>query len=1068
MKMLLETGHFDGFVNSNTPTPELQPEFNVDLYPYQKKLNVGVELADALVERGFGEHSALVGSSETISYQQLCDLSNQIARVLSEDFGIVSGNRVMIRSRNCPMMVACFLAILKVGAVAFNTIALMRAKELSILVDKAKVDLVLCQKGLEEELNLLDRDMRPNLKIAEFSATIDGTATVNAKAACKSTKYEAVKTSQNDIALLASTSGTTGKPKITMHRHRDILAIADGFARQVLKIVPDDICIGTPPLAFTFGLGGLAVFPLRFGATAVLLEQTSPTNLAGFIGQYGATVCFSAPTAYKVILSEETNDKLLKTLRCAVSAGENLPQPVLEGWQNRINVPIINAMGSTEALHTFISTRLEDFKSGSSGLRPIEGYEVEIFDDDMKPAGIEKPGWLGFRGPTGCRYMDDDRQAEYVKNGWNITGDFFRKDRNGKLHFVSRADDMIISSGYNIAAAEVEEALLSHPYVRECAVVGVPDSDRGSIVRAHVVLNDKDSKLENLVETLQEHVKSAISPYKYPRSIIFGDSLPKTETGKLKRHMLRKAEIIKGDCATEKDSLIGDIASDPTIGAGNFLFRVHELAANNERTAVTHVDFDGQAWGFSLNDLVAKANHISSCYWHLGIRAKSIVALYLEDGISYYLHYLALTKIGAIPAFLNGGVTPEIASKYLSKIKPELLVSEGERLDEILTYSGNFKCPTTDIVEVEKQPFSLPCEAYEHSDDDTVLISHTSGTTGLPKAVSFSQKSIIYGVKKQLGKKLGNAMLSAAPVSHAAAVTMLMSNIMRMNHLIIVSDKSPEGIAAAIETFEPSIMFAFPSVYVDLCRIDIDPKRLASINIWMSTADACHEPHVRKMLQYGHRYEDGKRVDGALFIDNLGSSEFAFGIFRNIHTLKTNNYNRCVGKPFSWIEVALFDEQDKKITDYGVVGRLGVKSPSVTSGYWDNQEATADAILDGYWLTGDLIYKGENGLYYHVDRTSDSMQLDGKTYYSCQLEESFLKNIPAIFDCTVVQGEPKGTLKVEVEVKEGLSFADIEQRISEFSKENNLPEISEIKLVSPGSNEGVTGKKLKRVIRETA
>lgn len=1066
--MLLETGHIDEFVNNNLPVTELQPEFKIDLYPYQKKLNVGVELVDALVERGFGEHPALIGSNGTLTYQKLRDLSNQIARVLSEDFGVMPGNRVMIRSRNCPMMVACFLAILKVGAVAFNTIALMRAGELSILIDRAKVDLVLCQKGLDEELSLLDRNTRPDLKIAEFSAIIDDKATVNAKAIFKSTKYEAAKTSQNDIALLASTSGTTGKPKITMHRHRDILAIADGFARQVLKITPGDVCIGTPPLAFTFGLGGLAVFPLRFGAAAVLLEQTSPFNLAEFIGQYDATVCFSAPTAYKVMLSEEVNCKLLKTLRCAVSAGENLPQPVLEHWQDRIGVPIINAMGSTEALHTFISTRLEDFQSGSVGLWPIEGYEVEVFDDGMKPVGIGKPGWLGFRGPTGCRYMDDDRQAEYVKNGWNITGDFFRKDQDGKLHFVSRADDMIISSGYNIAAAEVEEALLSHPSVRECAVVGIPDPDRGSIVRAHVVLADKNSKAPSLVEALQEHVKSTISPYKYPRSIIFVDSLPKTETGKLKRHMLRKAENTNGDSAEDKDSLISEIANDPTIGAGNFLFRVHELAVDNERTAVTHIDIEGQAWAFSLNDLVAKANHIASCYWHLGIRAKSIVALYLDDSISYYLHYLALTKIGAIPAFLNGGVLPEIASKYLSKIKPELLVSEGERLGEILTYNANFECPTTDIVEVEKQPFSLPCETYDHLDDDTVLISHTSGTTGLPKAVSFSQKSIIYGVKKQLGKKLGNAMLSAAPISHAAAITMLMSNIMRMNHLIVASDKSPEGIAAAIETFEPSIMFAFPSIYVDLCRIDIDPERLASINIWMSTADACHEPHVRKMLQYGHRYEDGKRVNGALFIDNLGSSEFAFGIFRNIHTLKTNNYNRCVGKPFSWIEVALFDEQDKKITDYGVVGRLGVKSPSVTSGYWENQEATADAILDGYWLTGDLIYKGENGLYYHVDRTSDSMLLGGKTYYSCQLEEAFLKNIPEIFDCTVVQGEPEGTLKVEAEIKQGMSFPDVAQRISDYSKQNNLPQISEIKQVSPGSNEGVTGKKLKRVIRETA
>lgn len=531
--------HSDEFINKNLPLSDFLPEFMSEKYPYQQELNAGVELVDVLVDRGFGEHSALTGSNGTLSYGQLRDLSNQIAGVLSDDFGIVPGNRVMIRSRNCPMMVACFLAVLKVGAVAFNTIALMRARELGYLIDKAEVDLILCQKGLRDELDRLDHKTRSDLKIAEFSSDIGDAAPVNARAALKAPEFSAVKTSQFDIALLASTSGTTGKPKITMHRHRDILAIADGFARQVLKLVPDDICIGTPPLAFTFGLGGLAVFPLRFGATAVLLEQTSPTSLSQYINQYGATVCFSAPTAYKVMLSEEGIGDRLKTLRCAVSAGENLPQPVRDSWNELVGVPIINAMGSTEALHAFIATRLDDGTSGPVGLRPVDGYDVELFDDEMKPVGVEKPGWLGFRGPTGCRYLSDDRQSDYVKNGWNITGDVFCRDRDGNFHFVSRADDMIISSGYNIAAAEVEEALLSHPHVRECAVVGVPDPDRGSIVQAHVVLGDTDGAQSDMIEILQDHVKSTITPYKYPRSIIFADTLPKTETGKLKRHLLR-------------------------------------------------------------------------------------------------------------------------------------------------------------------------------------------------------------------------------------------------------------------------------------------------------------------------------------------------------------------------------------------------------------------------------------------------------------------------------------------------------------------------------------------------
>lgn len=1067
--MFVETGHKDEFANNKLPTTEALPKFKTDLYPYQKKLNAGVELVDALVERGFGDHTALIGANGSLSYRQLSELSNKIAQVLTEDFGIVPGNRVMIRSKNCPMMVACFLAVLKAGAIAFNTISQMRANELNILIDKAKVDLVLCQKGLGEELDRLNGKIAPELKIAEFSTCDDDDAEINNLAASKSTDFDVVTTSQHDIALLASTSGTTGKPKITMHCHRDILAIADGFARQRIKLVPGDICIGTPPLAFTFGLGGLAVFPLRFAATAVLLEQTSPSNLPELIDRYGATVCFSAPTAYKTMLSQKSNFELLKTLRCAVSAGENLPHPVLESWQDNIGVPIINGMGSTEALHTFLATTLDDFKSGPVGLRPVEGYEVELFDDEMKAVGIEEPGWLGFRGPTGCRYLDDPRQSDYVKNGWNLTGDFFRKDKDGRLHFVSRGDDMIISSGYNIAAAEVEEALLSHPYVRECAVIGVPDPDRGHIVQAHVVLADRDGGEKGLVETLQNHVKQTISPYKYPRSVKFVDSLPKTETGKLKRHMLRHgSKNTRGNYAMDKEALISSMAKDPSIGAGNFLFRVDELADETDKKALTYIDFDGQPHEFTRRDLVNKTTHIASCYWHMGIRPKSIVALYLDDGISYYFHYLALTRIGAIPAFVNGGLLPEIASKYLSNIKADLLVSEGERLDKILAFSTEIDGRIESRLAVEEQPFTEACDIYDHKAEDTVLISHTSGTTGLPKAVSFSHESIIYGVKKQLERQLGDTVLSAAPHSHAAAITMLMSNILRMNHLVLISDKSPDSVVTAIETFKPSMMFAFPSIYVDLCRCDIEPQRLASINIWMSTADACHEPHVRQIVQYGHRIENGERVNGALFIDNLGSSEFAFGIFRNIHTIETNNFDRCIGKPFSWIKVALFDEEGEEITECGQVGRLGVKSPSVTSGYWGNREATESAILNGYWLTGDLVYRGENGLYYHVDRTSDAMLLNGKTYYSCQLEESYLKNIPEIFDCTVVQGNTEGTLKIQVELRENASLEQVTDRIFNYSIENSLPEISEIKQVHPGSNEGVTGKKLKRIIRETA
>jgi 2-aminobenzoate-CoA ligase len=351
--------------------------------------------------------------------------------------------------------------------------------------------------------------------------------------------YDAVDTGRDDVALLGFTSGTTGEPKATMHFHRDLLAIADGYAREVLGVTPDDVFVGSPPLAFTFGLGGLAIFPLRFGATATLLETASPANMINIIETYKATICFTAPTAYRAMMSAMDKGADLSSLRLAVSAGETLPAPVFEEWTRRTGKPILDGIGSTEMLHIFITNRLDDAVPGATG-RPVAGYEAKIVDEDMNEVPDGTVGKLAVRGPTGCRYLADDRQRGYVRDGWNLTGDAFSRDADGRFHFAARTDDMIVSSGYNIAGPEVEAALLSHADVAECAVIGVIDEERGQIVEAHVVLRPGIVGDTDCVVRLQTHVKAVIAPYKYPRSVRFTEALPKTSTGKIQRFRLRE------------------------------------------------------------------------------------------------------------------------------------------------------------------------------------------------------------------------------------------------------------------------------------------------------------------------------------------------------------------------------------------------------------------------------------------------------------------------------------------------------------------------------------------------
>lgn len=536
--MLGPTGHLDTFTRDHIAPFDSWPVLHLAGFDYPDWLNVGVELTNCMVERGYGDNIALIGNGRSRTYKELTDWTNRIAHALVEDYGVKPGNRVLIRSANNPAMVACWLAATKAGAVVVNTMPMLRAGELTKIVDKAEITHALCDTRLMEELILCERDSAFLKTVVGFDGTANHDAELDRAALKKPVRFDAARTGRDDVALLGFTSGTTGDAKATMHFHRDLLIIADGYAKEVLNVTPEDVFIGSPPLAFTFGLGGLAVFPLRFGATAALLEQASPTNMISMIEEHKATVCFTAPTAYRVMLKAMDEGADLSSLRAAVSAGETLPAPVYEEWHQKTGKPMLDGIGATELLHIFITNRFDDHRPGCTG-KPVTGYEARIVDAAMNELPRGETGRLAVRGPTGCRYLADDRQGVYVRDGWNLTGDAFWQDDQGYFHFAARTDDIILSAGYNIAGPEVETALLSHPAVLECAVVGAPDEGRGQIVQAHVVLAPGHAGDALMVKILQDHVKKVIAPFKYPRSVIFSKALPKTQTGKIQRFQLR-------------------------------------------------------------------------------------------------------------------------------------------------------------------------------------------------------------------------------------------------------------------------------------------------------------------------------------------------------------------------------------------------------------------------------------------------------------------------------------------------------------------------------------------------
>lgn len=533
-----DAGAFDSFARDNLPPRDQWPDLLLGDLHYPGQLNCITELLDSHIAAGNGTRSCVRSPTETWTYADLAAHVNRIANVLTQHLGMSPGNRVLLRAPNTPMMVATNLAVIKAGGIAVATMPLLRARELGAIIDKARVSLALCDHRLLADLEAAARN-RDALRIVPWG----GTAANDLLAMMQTAPgdFPAYPTQADDTCLIAFTSGTTGEPKGTMHFHRDILATCDTYGAHVLCARPDDIFIGSPPIAFTFGLGAAVLFPLRIGASTILLEQPSPDNLLSAIRTLKPTICFTAPTAYRAILAKlQPGD--VASLRICVSAGETLPKPTWDAWHTTTGLKILDGIGSTEMLHIFIGAPMDKVKPGATGL-PVPGYEAKLIDDDGNDLPRGSTGRLAVRGPTGCRYLADARQEQYVQNGWNITGDTYHQDEDGYFWYQARSDDMIVASGYNISGPEVEVALLTHPAVAECGVVAAPDAERGMLVKAYVVLRDPNAASPEMVRALQDHVKAEIAPYKYPRAIEFVTSLPRTGTSKLQRFVLRQQAI---------------------------------------------------------------------------------------------------------------------------------------------------------------------------------------------------------------------------------------------------------------------------------------------------------------------------------------------------------------------------------------------------------------------------------------------------------------------------------------------------------------------------------------------
>jgi 2-aminobenzoate-CoA ligase len=532
-----ESAPYDSFVRDRLPSRDRSPILIAERpeYRFPDRLNAAAELLDRHIMDGRGHRRCLITDTAVWTYGDLFETTNRIARVLTEDFGLIPGNRVLLRAPNSPLLVACWLAVVKAGGVAVTTMPLLRARELAQIADKAQISLALCDERIVGELYAA-RDRAPVLRtVLPFADDL------RARMAAKSPIFDPAETAADDPCLITFTSGTTGQPKAAVHFHRDLLTVTEGLPRHVLAAGPDDVFCGSSSLAFVYGLGALLLFPLRVGAASALIEQPTPEALLRTIRNHRATLCFSVPRLYRSML-DRIDGFDLSSLRACVSAAEALPRSVFDLWRAATGLPILDSIGSTEMLHTFIAATPDALRPGATG-KPLPGYRAIVVDDDFRPLPPGEVGRLAIRGPVGCRYLEDPHQTDYVQHGWNLTGDAFLVDEDGYFWHQCRTDDMIVSAGYNISGLEVEEVLLEHPLVSECAVVASPDPERTFVPKAFVVLQNEVRFTDGVAEQLQEFVKTQIAPYKYPRAIEFLPELPRTETGKIMRYKLRDLEL---------------------------------------------------------------------------------------------------------------------------------------------------------------------------------------------------------------------------------------------------------------------------------------------------------------------------------------------------------------------------------------------------------------------------------------------------------------------------------------------------------------------------------------------
>ena len=532
----------DRFVHDRLPARAQCPELRYDLPELRlpDRLNLVEELLDKASSKGWAQRPLLRSRAETLSYAQVRERVDRVVRVLMDDLALVPGNRVLLRGGNSVGLAIAWLAVVKAGMVAVATMPLLRARELGDIIDKAQPVVALCDAGLLSELEAA-REGRPVLRqVVAFNAGASA-GSLDELAARKSSAAPACATAADDIALLAFTSGTTGKPKAAVHSHRDVLAACEAWPRHVLRATPEDIVVGSPPLAFTFGLGGLLVFPMWAGASVHFGDGPyTPEALVRTIHEVGATICYTAPTFYRQ-MAPFARERGVARLRLSVSAGEGLPDATRQLWKQATGLEMVDGIGATEMFHIFISSAGSEVRPGAIG-KVVPGYRARVVDDEGREVPHGTVGKLAVVGPTGCRYLDDPRQANYVRDGWNFPGDAFVQDADGYFFYQARTDDMIITAGYNVGGPEVEDALLRHPAVAECGVIGKPDDERGMIVKAFCVLKPGHEPGPAMVRALQEHVKASIAPYKYPREIEFLPGLPRTETGKLQRFRLRQLQ----------------------------------------------------------------------------------------------------------------------------------------------------------------------------------------------------------------------------------------------------------------------------------------------------------------------------------------------------------------------------------------------------------------------------------------------------------------------------------------------------------------------------------------------